>query len=71
MSYVRWGQDGSDVYVYASCAHEFHCVECPRLGDGVRLGSAREMVDHLELDRAGGFSVPQAAIDRLRAEAAR
>jgi hypothetical protein len=27
------------------------------------------MAEHLEQDRAAGFSVPQNAIDRLRAEA--
>jgi hypothetical protein len=68
MSYARW-DDGSDVYVYGSTAHRFYCADCPRLGRPVCLGSAREMADHLELDRASGLTVPQAAIDRLRAEA--
>jgi hypothetical protein len=65
MSYARWGQAGSDVYVYLSTDGVFLCLGCPRVGD-VSVGTAAEMVTHLELDRSAGFNVPQSAIDELR-----
>jgi hypothetical protein len=69
VSYARW-VNGCEVYVYRSPAHKYHCCGCPRLVDvDVVLGSPGEMAEHLEQDRAAGFSVPQNAIDRLRAEA--
>lgn len=84
MSYARWGCDGSDVYVYAiereSCGDwelasddgfrievnshkEFPCA-----GETFDDANGTLCAKRLEWLRSVGYSVPQYAIDTVRAE---
>lgn len=75
MSYVRFGEDGSDVYVFRTQVggvEMFECCGCSFVGDeslswSFRVVSAAAMVDHLLSHRDGGEVVPQAALDDLAA----
>lgn len=71
MSYARFGQDGSHVYVYRNPHGAYVCCGCPRLDDAITVPTASDMIAHLELDRSSGYVVPDDAIDRLRTEAGR
>ena len=67
MSLVRWGTDGSDVYVYESCYGGLECCACPLTGDSINTGDDPEkMALHLEEHREAGHTVPQWVIDGLR-----
>ena len=64
MSLVRWGSDGSDVYIYwtidtdrwhCSCKEDFETKENKILSDHLRK--------HVEKD---GYHVPQRVFDSLR-----
>lgn len=73
MSYVRWGQDGSDVYVYgasgsADPADEY--LVCMHLGDedSFTCKTPVEMIAHLREHQARGDTVPESAIERLQEE---
>lgn len=57
MSYVRQGQDGSDVYVIGSDAYE--CCGC------ASFQTAENMLIHLHRHRANGDCVPEYVFTRL------
>ncbi|HEX6970253.1 MAG TPA: hypothetical protein VF174_15770 [Micromonosporaceae bacterium] len=62
MSFVRFGEDGSDVYIYADVVGEVRCCFCPladRFGGsdyGTRHFSL--MVEHIRDHREAGHHVP-------------
>lgn len=76
MSYVRWGDRGSDVYVIGIGDGRAHCVGCFLAEDmpgstPAPEGWARtfeEMVAHLEEHVASGQVVPGHVFERLAAD---
>lgn len=69
MSYARFGQDGSDVYVYLDCGGWLACCGCS-LHDEGRFDTTANLITHLELHKAAGHDVPDECIEALEAEAA-
>jgi len=61
MSYVRMGEDGSDVYVYMTTAGLICC-------GGRAMTSTAAMVDHLRGHIADGDCVPPDVIPALEAD---
>lgn len=61
MSYVRMGEDGSDVYVYMTTAGLVCCGGRP-------MTSTAAMVDHLRGHQADGDYVPGDVIPALEAD---
>lgn len=72
MSYCRWGEDGSSVYVIGAYTNlekssvYLWCVECER--EGAVCKTAAEMLQHLQAHRERGDTVPERAFERLREE---
>ena len=64
MSYVRFGWDGSDVYVFDSCSGRIECCGC-RFGNAFNCGVPEEMIAHLATHRRAGHFVPEYAITNL------
>lgn len=68
MSYVRFNEDGSDVYVFLCCYGYLECCAC-RLDfeDGGRFEASTtgEMLEHLRSHRVAGHTVPESAFIRL------
>ena len=76
MSYARWGEDGSSVYVIAvgDASHTDYltCLQCKlqRAGAGsFTCKTPREMLAHLHEHIARGDTVPPRALIRLEEEA--
>ena len=73
MSYVRWGQDGSDVYIFDHVNYGLFCDACPirphRSMAGFIAGNNALMLAHIERHRDLGHHVPEYVSDRLREEA--
>jgi hypothetical protein len=69
MSYARFGQDGSDVYVIAA-ERGMICCMCALAVDNqdVICPNARTMMAHLSYHARNGHHVPDACLARLRAE---
>lgn len=75
MSYVRFGEDGSDVYVFRTMVdgvEMFECCDCSFVGDeavcpSIRTESAATMVDHLRSHMDGGEVVPPWVLEDLAA----
>ena len=67
MSYVRFGQDDSDVYVYEHVDGYYCCCMCALedCRDHHETPAAFDMAEHLRDHRRAGHHVPQWAIDRL------
>lgn len=64
MSLVRWGEEGSNVYLIGLDAvdgepAEVQCVSCCTLAPG-------EVMAHLEWHKSLGHCVPQVLYDRLK-----
>jgi len=55
MSYVRWGSDGSHVYVYANCSGGFTCA-CSK--ETSNIATRTEMINHLREHVKQGDKVP-------------
>lgn len=82
MSYVRRGQDGSDVYVYPSeyddaegrLVEQWVCLHLDEEGEHgpgtLYAKTRREILDHLLEHRRAGDIVPEYALERLRKEMA-
>lgn len=68
MAFVRFGEQGSDVYVYESTEGGFECCRCDLVGGSFVAADQAGMVAHLLAHRAAGGTVPQLALDALRAE---
>lgn len=70
MSYVRFGEDGSDVYVYGHVDGFITCVDC-LLGTGgsystdTDLGRFDQMIVHVIDHLRFGHTVPDSVITRL------
>lgn len=67
MSYVRFGSDGSDVYVYLS-DRGLECCGCRLVERGFTAASTEEMVTHLAEHTAAGDGVPDYVVPDLRAD---
>jgi hypothetical protein len=66
MSYCRWGEDGSDVYVIGTHDGEWWCVQCKH--EGAIAHTPTEMIVHLQIHRNRGDTVPNRAFERLQEE---
>jgi hypothetical protein len=66
MSYVRWGSDGSNVYMIADCSGGWWCVGCDM--EGKRSATRTGMLKHLQAHRDAGDIVPEYVFDRLKHE---
>lgn len=78
MSYVRWGNRGSDVYVIGVDDDGAHCVACSLAEDMPgsaprpegRAWTLEEMIAHLEEHVAFGHVVPGHVFEELAADIA-
>lgn len=73
MSYCRWGEDGSDVYVFgasASIDDADDYLVCMHLDDAgsFTCKTPGEMIAHLREHRHRGDVVPDRAFERLQEE---
>lgn len=75
LSYARFGEDGSDVYVFHSLEDMFLCVGCrietTETGDmtaSFACHTREEMLAHLRAHLVLEHKVPDRAIDRLERE---
>lgn len=57
MSYARFGQDGSDVYIFMSTGGWLECCWCS-LGETFEASSTAEMLAHIDEHRSVGDFVP-------------
>lgn len=64
MSYVRFGSDGSSVYVYTDINGYLACCGC-RLGDKWDFHSTDEILAHLREHQAAGHDVPDSVLEDL------
>jgi hypothetical protein len=75
VSYVRFGEDGSDVYVFRTMVGDvemFECCWCSFVGEealswAFRTVTAATMVDHLRSHVDGGETVPGWVLEDLAA----
>ena len=63
MSYVRWGVDGSAVYVIG-CAKGWQCVGCA--GPDAQSEDMGKFLAHLDWHRKQGQTVPQYVYDGIK-----
>ena len=63
MSLVRWGQDGSGVYVY-NVDEKIECC-CPSLNPSFRCDTDVEMIEHLQEHKKAGIHIPDWVFDVL------
>ncbi len=72
MSYCRWGENGSDVYMFPHTMGWVCCCGCKLHGDDsdTTFTDRRDAIEHLLAHRAKGDTVPEYAIERLRQELA-
>ncbi|MER5252917.1 hypothetical protein [Streptomyces sp. NPDC002855] len=70
MSYARFGQDGSDVYVFMDVGGYLNCCGCSRVkpGDHAHFSSTLGMVDHLRAHIFVGDYVPDYVVPELLAD---
>lgn len=71
MSYARFGEEGSDVYVFLTDVRgeeKYQCCACFLLQDSssVYTDSAQDMIDHLEYHVEQGHTVPARAFEELQ-----
>ena len=65
MSYCRFGEEGSDVYVFGSSLG-IECCGCSlRQGHSTLAATPQAMIAHLAEHKGAGHYVPIAAIERL------
>jgi len=64
MSVVRWGEDGSGVYIIGTDAG-WECVSCWRLPETF-LGDLDAMLEHVKWHREQGDIVPSYVEEELR-----
>jgi hypothetical protein len=74
VAYIRWTEEGSQVYVImASDHHWLTCLSCSLTPEGngeFLAGTTAEMIAHLEQHKEAGQIVPDTAFERLRRDAA-
>lgn len=67
MSYVRWGADGSDVYIYDDVYVGLYCCACEL--EGATCGTDFDaMLTHIALHRQMGDHVPEWVDQELKNE---
>ena len=69
MSIIRFGSDGSDVYVYYGDDYEGReCLVCCgcNIGHAYNYDTEEDMIEHLDAHRAAGQVVPDIAYARLQ-----
>lgn len=66
MSYAKFGEFGSDVYVYLG--DDLHCSGCALNGTEYTTTDRKQMIGHLGLHVEAGHCVPQRTFDRLKRE---
>jgi hypothetical protein len=71
MSYCRFGQDDSDIYLFDHVAGYFECCGCSLGKDGMstQMSTIPEVLRHLNKHIEKGDLVPEYAFDRLVEEA--
>lgn len=69
MSYARWGQEGSSVYVFGT-GDRLVCMHCKLVPfeEDYSTPYPGEMIAHLLKHREKGDTVPEFALERLRRE---
>ncbi len=69
MSYARFGEDGSDVYLYSE-GSRFRCCSCcmVEVPQSPTFGNPLEAIRHLEAHVAAGDVVPDRAFRLLLAD---
>jgi len=62
------GCDGSDVYVYEHCDGGIVCQWCSLVSGigNIKEDTANGMIDHLQLHRSRGDTVPESTFEQLR-----
>lgn len=69
MSYIRFGEDGSSVYVFLAESGHLECCGCiSREHGSFKAYSLGDMLHHLQAHRNAGHRVPRYVDDRLEAE---
>lgn len=68
MAYIRFGTEGSEVYVFPHVGGWYECCGCGMNPGSFRCDTVAEMIGHLEEHRAAGYVVPEGAFQRLREE---
>lgn len=64
MSFVRFGEDGSDVYIYDDIDFGFYCAVCEL--EGAICGQDYDaMLRHIELHKQNGDHVPDFVSEAL------
>ena len=71
MSYVRFTEAGSHVYVFLSVHGSLECCGCSLAEDGIatNVKTVGEMLAHLDAHRAAGDVVPRFVDERIRDDA--
>jgi hypothetical protein len=69
MSYIRFNEDGSDVYVFLNCDGYLSCCGC-KLDQAWQHYSTADMLDHLRAHIGAGHCVPDHAFAGLKEHAA-
>ncbi len=73
MAYIRWTEEGSQVYVIMATGYRLTCLSCSLTPEGngeFLAGTTAEMTAHLQRHKEGGQTVPDVAFERLRRDAA-
>lgn len=65
MSYVRWGSEGSSVYVFLNVGGWLDCCGCRMREGHVQCFTTEDMLAHLREHRDRGDCVPQFCFDGL------
>lgn len=74
MSYVRWGWENSDVYIFGGTYGEgenfIECCGCPLNGDFefIRFTNYGDLLRHIDDHRGAGDHVPRFVDERIREE---
>ena len=74
MSYARYGEDGSDIYLYEDIAGGYTCALCSLLPkeagnwSSFHCDTLEEVKEHLEQHVANGDIVPERAVKRVLRE---
>lgn len=67
MSYVRFGHEDSDVYVYLGGT--LQCCGCILASQSRSFTTTAALLEHLREHEAAGHTVPRSAVDGLLADA--
>jgi hypothetical protein len=66
MSYVRFGEEGSDVYIYMSVGGWIECCACPLQQESFKAYNTQEMIYHVSQHREAGHFIPYYVEEELR-----